>query len=41
MATWFYVCVVTSCGHIEMSVYAPTATKRCPKCGAMTRRDEH
>ena len=39
MTTWVYVCVVTTCGHMEWVKTAPAATKRCPKCGGMMRRE--
>lgn len=37
--TYRYVCVRTSCGHIELTTYAPSSTKRCPKCGGSMRRE--
>lgn len=37
---WMYVCVGTTCGHVELAIYAPTATKRCPECGGMMRREQ-
>ncbi len=42
MATvkWMYVCMSTTCGHVELSTFAPAATKRCPKCGGTMRREE-
>lgn len=40
MKTWRYRCVVTTCGHIELTTYAPTATKRCTVCGGMMKREE-
>jgi len=38
MTEWMYVCVSTSCGHVEYVRYAPSSTKRCPVCGGMMRR---
>lgn len=40
MKSWRYRCVVTTCGHIEHTTHAPAATKRCPKCGGMMKREE-
>lgn len=38
MSEWRYECVVTTCGHVELSKFAPAATKRCPLCGGMMVR---
>lgn len=40
MKTWRYRCLSTSCGHIEQTTHAPTASKRCPACGGMMKREE-
>ncbi|BDG08590.1 hypothetical protein [Anaeromyxobacter paludicola] len=37
---WMYVCVRTTCGHVELTNFAPAATKRCPECGGLMRREE-
>ena len=39
MLRWMYVCVSTTCGHVEHVTYAPAATKRCPVCGGLMRRE--
>lgn len=36
---WIYRCVVTTCGYIEYVTFAPAATKRCPACGGMLKRE--
>jgi hypothetical protein len=41
MVKWRYECVVTTCGYVELASYAPSATKRCPKCGGMLKRVEN
>jgi len=33
-----YECVNHNCGNVEPTTYAPTTTKRCPKCNAMMVR---
>jgi len=40
MAMWKYVCMSTSCGHVEFSTFAPSSTKKCPECGGTMRREE-
>ncbi len=40
MIKWMYVCVSTSCGHVELVTYAPAATRRCPVCGGMMRIEQ-
>jgi len=37
---WVYICVKTSCGHTEYSTFAPQATKKCPECGGMMKREK-
>ncbi len=37
---WMYVCVRTTCGHVEYVTYAPSSTRRCPACGGMMRREQ-
>jgi len=39
MAKWMYVCVSASCGHVELTNYAPSSTRRCPVCGGMMKRE--
>lgn len=40
MAKWMYVCVSSTCGYVELTNYAPSATKRCPSCGGMLKREK-
>ncbi len=37
---WVYICMLTTCGHVEYTDYAPAATKRCPECGGTMAREE-
>ena len=39
MAMWKYVCMSTTCGHVEFSTFAPAASKRCPVCGGTMKRE--
>ena len=39
MVKWMYVCMSTTCGHVELASYAPAATKRCPACGGTMKRE--
>jgi predicted nucleic acid-binding Zn ribbon protein len=36
--TWRYECIRTTCGYVELTTYAPAATKRCPACGGLMKR---
>ncbi|BDY05432.1 hypothetical protein F0521_24730 [Ferrimonas sp. YFM] len=38
MATYYYQCMKTTCGHMEFTKFAPAATKRCTKCGGTMKR---
>ena len=40
MALFFYKCMNTTCGFIEFTTFAPSATGKCPKCGGITQRGE-
>jgi hypothetical protein len=40
MIRWMYVCVSTTCGHVEQVNYAPAATMRCPVGGGLMRREQ-
>jgi len=33
-----YICLNTSCGHVELTTFAPQASKKCPKCGGSMKR---
>ena len=37
---WAYICMSTTCGHVEYATYAPAATKQCPCCGGTMKREE-
>jgi tRNA G26 N,N-dimethylase Trm1 len=39
MKQWIYVCVSTTCGHVEHTTFAPAASKKCPACGGLMRRE--
>ena len=39
MAMWKYVCMSTTCGHVEFSTFAPAASKKCPECGGTMKRE--
>jgi predicted nucleic acid-binding Zn ribbon protein len=38
MTTYRYECVLSTCGHVELTTYAPQATRKCPHCGGMMKR---
>lgn len=40
MPTYTYTCMNTSCGNVELTTFAPAATKRCPKCGGQMKREQ-
>lgn len=41
IAKWIYVCMSSTCGYVELSKFAPAATKRCPVCGGTMARREN
>ncbi len=36
---WMYVCMNSSCGHVELTQYAPSYTQPCPACGGTMKRE--
>ena len=39
-AKYAYVCIKTTCGHVEYTNFAPLSAKKCPECGGMMKREK-